>query len=124
MAFLDELHAVGCDLYLHQQGNPSRPYPGNERRELPAQSEPETEDRKRLLTDPTTGTKGPPVGPQEPPARAAASALWGALRSARGSLLWTTGIPRKASIPSNRVAPFYSAPPAPNCSAVDNRRGT
>ena len=31
-----------------------------------------------------------PVGQQEPPARAAASAM-GALRSARGSLLLTTG---------------------------------
>jgi len=32
-----------------------------------------------------------PVGPQGPPTRAAALALWMALRGARGSLLWTTG---------------------------------
>lgn len=31
-----------------------------------------------------------PVGPQAPPARAAASLSW-ALRSARGALPWTTG---------------------------------
>jgi len=32
-----------------------------------------------------------PVGQQEPPTRAAASALWMALRVARGSLLLATG---------------------------------
>ena len=32
-----------------------------------------------------------PVGPQEPPTRAAAINQWRSLRGARGSLLWTTG---------------------------------
>ena len=32
-----------------------------------------------------------PVGPQEPPTRAAAIDSWWSLRVARGSLLWTTG---------------------------------
>ena len=32
-----------------------------------------------------------PVGPQEPPTRAAAVDPWRSLRVARGSLLWTTG---------------------------------
>ncbi len=31
-----------------------------------------------------------PVGPQEPPTRAATSDSWQSLRAARGSLLWTT----------------------------------
>ena len=32
-----------------------------------------------------------PVGPQVPPARAAASDMWRSLRVARGALLWATG---------------------------------
>ena len=32
-----------------------------------------------------------PVGPQEPPTRAATSDSWRSLRVARGPLLWTTG---------------------------------
>jgi hypothetical protein len=40
---------------------------------------------KRIASPPAA-----PVGQQAPPARAAASAVW-ALRSARGSLLLTTG---------------------------------
>ena len=63
--------------------HPPCPYPGDERRELPAQAEP--------VTTPATVRITPRLSPWTPPVRGPTPAAHWARRPARGSLPWTTG---------------------------------
>ena len=84
----------GMDLGLRQRAphrraarphHPPCPYPGDERRELPAQAEPVP------APTPVRITPLAPVGPRAPPTRGPPPAAHRARRPTRGSLPWTTG---------------------------------
>ena len=108
--------------------HPPCPYPGNERRQLPAQPEPKkAEIPPKNLTGFNHRGHGCPGGSTG--TSHAASLRAGAKRYAkqRGSLLWTTGTTRNTSYGITSSGPILLRPLDQSCSAVDRycrRTGT